>query len=196
MGETEDAGQSPDRGDGPSEWPSDSKDPDRNSCGFDLDADRLREECGIFGILAIPPPPPSPLLDCMPCNIAARRRRASSLSMAKDIIPSAGLVSSATISRRLRRSNACPANRPSAMCVIRRRARPFCAMFSRFSPSLMRAVSRSRIMATSPMDWPCAATLCKAARSINRPPTRKLSFILSRAAGARRSPIDSSKPCG
>ena len=80
MGETEDVGKSRDFG----RRSLDARGLDLGAAGLDLDADRLREECGIFGISAIPTPPPSPLLDCMPCNIAAKRRRASSRSTAKD----------------------------------------------------------------------------------------------------------------
>jgi len=51
---------------------------------------------------------------------------------------------------------------------------------------LSTGASRSRIMAISPMGFRSAAILCKAAQSISRPPTRKLFFISSRAAGARK----------
>jgi amidophosphoribosyltransferase len=50
MGEAEDAGQSLDFGRGP----LDCKDSGPGSLGLDLDADRLREECGIFGIFGHP----------------------------------------------------------------------------------------------------------------------------------------------
>ena len=50
MGDTEDAGQSPDPGQGS----SDGTDPGQSDLDFDLDADRLREECGIFGIFGHP----------------------------------------------------------------------------------------------------------------------------------------------
>jgi amidophosphoribosyltransferase len=50
MGEAEAAGQSLDAG----EEPSHSEGSDPNSLALDLDADRLREECGIFGIFGHP----------------------------------------------------------------------------------------------------------------------------------------------
>ncbi len=45
---------------------------------FDLDGDRLREECGVFGIFGHPDARRSQRLVCTPCSIAVRRRRASS----------------------------------------------------------------------------------------------------------------------
>jgi len=56
MGEAEDAAQSLDIRRGPLDWrkPLDWKDSGPGTLNLDLDADRLREECGIFGIFGHP----------------------------------------------------------------------------------------------------------------------------------------------
>ena len=75
MGEAEDAAQSLDFSPGPL---------DRKSDGSILTSTPTvcGRNAGFSEFSAIPTPPRSPLLDCTPCNIAVRRRRASSLSTA------------------------------------------------------------------------------------------------------------------
>ena len=56
---------------------------------LDLDADRLREECGVFGIFGHPDVAAITALGLHGFSTAARRRPVSSLSTVPDPIPSA-----------------------------------------------------------------------------------------------------------
>jgi len=62
----------------------------------DLNADRLREECGVFGIYGHPEAAAITALGLHASSIAARKPPASSPMTAAASIPSAGLASSAT----------------------------------------------------------------------------------------------------
>ena len=66
---------------------------------FDPDADRLREECGVFGIFGHPDAAAITARSaCMPCSTAAKRRLELSHSTANGFIRSGGLDWSVTLS--------------------------------------------------------------------------------------------------
>ena len=97
--------------------PEFAADPSSES-GFDPDEDRLREECGVFGIFNHPHAAESSRSGFSArCSIAARRPPASSLSTASGSTPSAGRGWSATTSRVARPLIACRAvgHRPCAL---------------------------------------------------------------------------------
>jgi glutamine phosphoribosylpyrophosphate amidotransferase len=113
----------------------------------ELDADRLREECGVFGVYGHPD---AAALTALGLHALQHRGQEAAGIVSFDgerfqTERRLGLVgdhfSSAKVIDRLQ---------GSATYAIRRRAKPFSATCSRCSPSLRQAASPWRITATSP----------------------------------------------
>ena len=79
-----------------------------DSTTFDLDADRLREECGVFGIFGHPDAAAITALGLHALQHRGQEAAASSPSTASASTPSAASASSATLSPRATSSSACP----------------------------------------------------------------------------------------
>ncbi len=115
---------------------------------LDLDGDRLREECGVFGIFGHPD---AAAITALGLHALQHRGQeaAGIVSFDGERFHSErrlGLVGDAFSDKGS--STAFPASAPSAMSAIRPRARPCCAMSSRSSPSSTPAASPSRTTAT------------------------------------------------
>ena len=107
----------------------------------DLDGDRLREECGVFGIFGHPDAAAITALGLHALQHRGQEAAGIVSFDGKRSIPNGALVSSATRFRAARSSTACRATPPSVMSAIRPPAKPFCATCSRCSPSSMPAAS-------------------------------------------------------
>ena len=128
---------------------------------LDLDADRLREECGVFGIFGHPD---AAAITALGLHALQHRGQEAAGIVSFDgrrfhSERRLGLVGDAFSRREV--IDRLPGNAAqSATCATRPPARPFCATCSRYSPSSMPAALPSATTATSPTGSRCAVSSC------------------------------------